>query len=299
MRVGSTPRPRNAAKNSRSRRTIYAGCGITSAILSTPLVRPPAVPLTSAQRKARLAKRDAWLRQVDPSHLFYSLFDLMSGVSFFAKNRAGELMVMSRANRRIYHLTDPAQVIGLTDFDLNPLDMAQSYVADDEKIFRTGEPLLNRMELWFDQQGVPDWFVVNKLPMRARDGTVIGIMGFSQSYQERANLLEPFGELTKAVNYIRQHHEKALSIGELARFAGVSSRQLQRKFKQVFGIRPHNFLIKTRLLVACRAIRETDHSLGEIAFACGFCDQSAFTRYFREHIGLTPRRYRLEAGRVS
>jgi AraC-like DNA-binding protein len=207
------------------------------------------------------------------------------------------LMVMSRANREVYNIPDAAHVIGLTDFDLVPSEMAKAYVADDQMIFRTGEPLLNRVELWFDQRGVPAWFVVNKVPMRSRNGTVIGIMGFSQSYQRRAKSLEPW--VTKAVNHINEHYEKALSIAELARLAGLSPRQLQRKFKQAFGVGPHDFLIKTRLLAACRAIRETDRSLAEIGLASGFCDQSAFTRYFREHMGLTPRRYRLETGRIS
>jgi AraC-like DNA-binding protein len=265
-----------------------------NATLSSPLARLTPGELTAAERKARVAERDAWVAQIDPSHLFHPLFDLLSGVSFFAKNRRGELMLMSRSNRDVYGITDPAQVVGLTDFDLNPADMARSYVADDERIFATGEPLLNRVEVWFDERGIPDWFVVNKLPIRGRDNSIVGVMGFSQSYEGRANLLEPFDGLAKAVHHIKSCHAETLSIGKLARIAGLSARQLQRKFKQVFGVGPHDFLIKTRLLAACRAIRDTDHSLGEIAFSCGFCDQSAFTRYFREHVGLTPRHYRLQ-----
>src|SRR5687768_5814947 len=77
-------------------------------------------PLTAAERKARLARRDAWLAQINPAHLFFPLFDLLTGVSFFAKNRQGELMLMSRSNRSVYHAVDDAQIVGLTDFDLNP-----------------------------------------------------------------------------------------------------------------------------------------------------------------------------------
>src|SRR5688500_7354679 len=120
-----------------------------NATLSSPLARrQPSGELTTAQRKTRIAARDAWVAQIDPSHLFYPLFDLLSGVSFFAKNQRGELMLMSRSNREVYGITDAAQVVGLTDFDLNPADMARSYVADDERIFATGEPLLNRVEVW-------------------------------------------------------------------------------------------------------------------------------------------------------
>src|SRR5215207_9964907 len=269
-----------------------------NATLFAPLTRrQPSAPLTAAQRQARLARRNEWLAQIDPAHLFYPLFDLLSGVSFFAKNRQGELMLMSRSNRAVYNLSDDAQVVGLTDFDLNPADMARAYVRDDEHILATGEPLLSRVEVWFDERGVPDWFVVNKLPIRSADGTIVGIMGFSQSYEGRATLLEPFDGLAKAVSHIKEHHAEPISIREIARLAGLSLRQLQRKFKDVFGVGPHDFLVKSRLLSACRAIRETNQTLGEIAFACGFCDQSAFTRHFREHLGLTPRLYRLQMRR--
>jgi AraC-like DNA-binding protein len=47
-----------------------------------------------------------------------------------------------------------------------------------------------------------------------------------------------------------------------------------------------------RLLAACRQMRETDRSLAEIAYACGFSDPSAFTRDFHRQFGLSPREFR-------
>ena len=89
-----------------------------------------------------MAERDAWLHEIDPMDLFHRLFDLIPGMYFFAKNRRGELMFSCRATRNLYHITDETGVIGLTDFDLNPPDMAQPYVNDDERIYPTGQPLL-------------------------------------------------------------------------------------------------------------------------------------------------------------
>jgi AraC-like DNA-binding protein len=249
--------------------------------------------LTPAQRQALLARRNQWLEQIDPSSLFYPLLDLLPGVYFFAKNREGELMLSGARNLEMYHLRDEAELIGLTDFDLNPAPMAQAYVKDDARIYATGKPLLHRVELWFDQMGTPDWFLVYKLPLRARDGTIIGIMGFSQSYEGRAKLLPPLGAVAKAVDFIRQGYEKDVSLEDLARKTGISPRQLQRRFKAVFGIGPWEFLIKTRVLAACKALEGGgNRSLAEIALACGFCDQSAFAHHFHAHVGLTPTRFR-------
>jgi AraC-like DNA-binding protein len=170
--------------------------------------------------------------------------------------------------------------------------MAQAYVHDDEQIYATGKPLLNRVELWFDSQGMPDWFLVNKLPIRSRSGKIIGIMGFSQNYEGRAKLLEPFGGIARVVMHIRRNFLADLTVAELARRAGMSSRQLERRFKAAFGVSPQQFLIKTRLLAACRALRETDKTMAEVAMVCGFTDQSGFSRHFRQHFAMTPSQFR-------
>ena len=245
-----------------------------------------------ANRKERVAKRDAWLREIDPGCQFHLLFDLIPGVYFFAKDRQGEFMFLGRNNRERCHLKDDAAVIGLNDFDVNPPDVARSYVLDDARIYATGEPLLNRVELLFDHLGIPGWFVVNKLPIWSRSGEIIGIMGFSQSYDGRAQMLQPFHSISKAVQYIRANYQQAVTLGRLAVVAGLSTRQLQRKFKTVFGFSPHQFLVRTRLLAGCRLLSETQKGVGEIAYVCGFGDQSAFAHHFRQNIGMTPSQYR-------
>lgn len=248
--------------------------------------------LTPAQRKALLAKRNKWLGQIDPSDLFYPLLDLLPGVYFFAKNLQGELMLSGARHREVYHIRDEGELVGLTDFDLNPAPMAEAYLKDDARIYATGRPILHRVELWFDILGTPDWFLVYKLPLHARDGKIIGIMGFSQSYEGRTKLLPPSGYVAKAVDFIRQEYKKDLTLEELAHNAGISPRQLQRRFKAVFGIGPWEFLIKTRVLAACKALQtDSPPLLAEIALACGFCDQSAFTHHFHVHVGVTPSRF--------
>jgi AraC-like DNA-binding protein len=251
----------------------------------------PRLRITPARRKELRAKRDAWLREIDPTDLFH-LFDTMEGVQFFAKNREGEVMFWCDAVRKAYQITDEADVIGLTNFDVAPADMAQVYAHGDAHIYATGKPVLNHVELCFDNQGMPDWFVVNKIPIHSRSGKIIGVMGYAQTYEGRARLLPPFDAVSKAVNHLRQNYQQDISIRDLARLAGMSERQLERKFKTYFGMGPQRFLIRTRLLAACRRLSETDQSLAEITFACGFSTQSAFAQYFRSCLGMTPSEFR-------
>ena len=92
-------------------------------------------------------------------------------------------MLVSQSILARYDMTDELEMLGKTDFDLNPETMAQGYVSDDAYIYETGEPILDRVELWFDEQGIPDWHIVHKLPIRSRTGEIIGIMGILQSYR--------------------------------------------------------------------------------------------------------------------
>jgi AraC-like DNA-binding protein len=237
-------------------------------------------------------RRNIWMRQLKPPHPFYQLFDLIPGLYFFAKNRKGEFMLMNRANRQIYHLPDEAAVVGRTDFDVSLPSMARSYVRDDAHIYATGQPLLNHVELWFQAGGTPEWFVVNKMPILSRRGKIIGVMGFLQSYESRAKLLNPSTGIFKAVTHLRCNYAEDISVRKLAQLAGLSARQLERKFLASFGVRPLEFAIKTRLIAACRKLRDTDDDMSDIAFSCGFGDQNILGRHFRRYFGMTPSGFR-------
>lgn len=267
---------------------------------------PDATPSTTSQppktdrgtTAQRLRKREDWLGEIAPTSLFHALFDSLPGLHFFAKNRAGELMFLSRSIRERYGIGQDADVIGLTDFDINPGGMAQSYVEDDARIYATGEPILGRVELWWDMRGIPDWYAVTKLPIHSRDGEIIGVMGVSQPYEDRAKLAEPWSEIAAAVRHVREKYRSSVDVSTLARLTRLSVRQLQRKFQTVLGVTPQEFLIKTRVLAASRALRESDAPLAEIAAECGFYDQSSFTEQFRRHVGQTPRQFRRSVGGI-
>jgi AraC-like DNA-binding protein len=229
---------------------------------------------------------------VDPASLFHPLFDHIPGVFFFAKNRAGEMMFLSRGNREIYGIHDEAGVIGLTDFDLCPSVMAAGYVSDDARVMATGKPIIGRVELWFNAQGIPAWYTTTKLPIRSRTGEIVGVMGVSQEMEGRARGSAPWGEIEPAVRLIRERYREPISVADLADVVGLSTRQLERKFRAALNLTPQSFLIKTRVLAACRILRETEEPLSTIAAACGFYDQSAFTEQFRRYVGQTPLKFR-------
>jgi AraC-like DNA-binding protein len=52
------------------------------------------------------------------------------------------------------------------------------------------------------------------------------------------------------------------------------------------------FMVRMRIQSACKLLTESDLPLAVIADKLGFCDQSAFTRQFRQTMGMTPRRFK-------
>ena len=163
---------------------------------------------------------------------------------------------------------------------------------DDQKVFATGKPLLNRVEIWYNEQRMLDWFVTNKLPLKDESGNIIGLMGTVRSYEGSRKLLLPFSQISAAVEFIRTHHRERISVTDLAHHSGLSPRQLNRKFNDAFGMSAQDFLTKTRLQTASDALLNTALSIAEIAQKFGFCDQSAFTQAFRKHTGITPLKFR-------
>ena len=247
---------------------------------------------TAAEIARWRTERGAWMASLEPTLLFQRLFDHIPGVYFFAKNRAGRLMFASQGLMQRYRMPDDSEIIGRTDFDLNPDAMAQAYVDDDKRLLAGKADVIERIELWWDSQGIPDWFLVTKLPLYDKRRRVQGVMGTLRRPDEAERQLPVFQTVAQAVEIIRRDFSMPLLIEEVARSCGQSLRQLQRRFQSAFGITPQEFLLKTRVLAAVRLLDETSLTSSEIARRCGFVDASSFTQHFRKRMGESPAAYR-------
>jgi AraC-like DNA-binding protein len=94
----------------------------------------------------------------------------------------------------------------------------------------------------------------------------------------------------RARDYLLSHPGRAVSLRELARFAGMSQFHLTRTFAAVFGLPPLRFHSAARLAAAERALRSGKVSTGEAAALFGFSDRSSFSRAFRRERGVYPAR---------
>lgn len=92
----------------------------------------------------------------------------------------------------------------------------------------------------------------------------------------------------RLAEYIEQHLEQPLSLGELAQLAALSEYHFVRMFRASFGLPPHRYVLQRRLLRARQLLQHSRLPLGEIALACGFASASHFSNRFRAAFGAAP-----------
>jgi AraC-like DNA-binding protein len=197
-------------------------------------------------------------------------------------------MFASQGLLQRYQMRDDSDFIGRTDFDLNPDMMAEAYVGDDQRLLAGQVECIQRIELWWDPQGMPDWFLVVKLPLRDRRGSIQGVMGLLRRPDATERGLPVFQTIARAVDIMRRDFATPLKMEDVARACGQSLRQLQRRFQSAFGISPQEFLIRTRVTEAMKLIEDSRLSMAQIAARCGFVDASSLAQHFRRRVGRTP-----------
>ncbi len=102
----------------------------------------------------------------------------------------------------------------------------------------------------------------------------------------------PEPRFAKIAKYIDQRINSSIHVGELASIAAQSHFHFTRTFKARTGQSPHAYILEHRVRRAEHMLAESTLSLAQISQECGFSSQAHFSTAFKQHIGITPRRYR-------
>lgn len=225
-----------------------------------------------------------------------ALFDQLPDLVFFVKNRRSEYVVVNqtlvdRCGRRLKN-----ELIGRRADELFPAPLGESYRTQDETVLRSGKPILNQLELHFYATGGRGWCLTNKLPLRDGKQNVIGVVGISKDLQSANERGEDYSAMAKAVQHIQKNFAEPLRVADLATRAGLSSYQFEHRIRKIFQLTVGQLIQKTRMEAAVQRLRETNDPIATIALDCGYSDQSAFTRQFKQTVGLSPSEYRAACG---
>lgn len=221
-----------------------------------------------------------------------SLFDCLPDLVFFIKNEKGEYVVVNQTLVLRSGRKDKAELIGRRADEIFPAPLGESYRAQDEQVLASGEPVRDQLELHFHVTGGRGWCITNKLALRNREGRIIGLTGVSRDLKNDNGRAEEYPQIAEVVRFIHTHYSEPLKVKELAARAGLSEYQFEQRIRNIFQITAGQLIQKVRMEASLRRLRETENSVAQIASECGYTDQSAFARQFRQTLGLSPSEYR-------
>lgn len=220
------------------------------------------------------------------------LFDRVPDVVYFVKDLGGRYVVVNQTLVERCGRRDKTELLGRTAKDVFPSPLGDRFFEQDRRVIASGIAITQNLELHLYPTRLEGWCLTDKVPLHGRDGSVTGLAGISRDLQSGSSEGDVFAEVAAALHHIRSDYGAKLRVDHLAELSGLSVYQLNRRLRTIFGITAGQLITKTRIDAASDMLRVGARPIAEIANACGYYDQSAFTRVFRKTVGVTPRQYR-------
>lgn len=113
-------------------------------------------------------------------------------------------------------------------------------------------------------------------------------VGDRQRSPLRVRLGHSHPKLEEVATLMEANLQEPLALDELARYAGLSRRQLERLFQRYVGCPPLKYYLELRLARARLLLQQTRMPITEVALACGFVSPPHFTKCYHDHFGHSP-----------
>lgn len=124
---------------------------------------------------------------------------------------------------------------------------------------------------------------------------LLRIMQAQSLYEKESNVtvLTNSNRFAHILHYIKEHIAEKISVDDLSAKVHMSKPNFYRAFKQEFGLSPIDYIIKERMRLAKRCLRNPALSITDVCFKAGFNNLTYFTRMFHRLEGMTPTDYRV------
>ena len=224
------------------------------------------------------------------------LFNFLDDVLFFVKDREGRFVTCNESFAKAMGCSKVEELFGKTDYDILPKEIAEGFVKDDLYVMEQGGIIKNRMEILPNSLQSFDWVSSNKIPLKDKDGVIIGLAGITSKISKNNMPMGYSKEVYVALDYINENYMRKITLKDIALVCHVSIRSLERSFKDNFQTTFRKYLHQVRMNAVCRDLVYSDAEISKIAHDNGFFDQSHLTVIFSKSLGMTPRQYRLKHG---
>lgn len=95
-----------------------------------------------------------------------------------------------------------------------------------------------------------------------------------------------------AIEYLEENFMKEISTASLCASFGYTAPHFCRKFKEITGLTPMNYLKIRRMEEAYKLLKKGNNNISEVAQYCGYEDANYFTRCFKSHFRIPPSQIR-------
>ena len=105
--------------------------------------------------------------------------------SVYVKDRESRKIISNPVDMKYLGVSAESDVLGKNDYDMYPKEVAESSFADDQYVFKTGQPQINKEDFFIDNQGQKHWMLNSKVPIRDDNGNIIGLVGIGRDITDR------------------------------------------------------------------------------------------------------------------
>jgi len=106
----------------------------------------------------------------------------------YVKDILGRKTLSNAADTLASGVNSSQEIIGKSDFDTYPVELANKFWADDKIVLDTQTPILNREESGLDKDGNKVWVMTSKMPVKNSQGQVVGLAGIGRDITQRKNI---------------------------------------------------------------------------------------------------------------
>jgi PAS domain S-box-containing protein len=148
-------------------------------------------------------------------HLMDTLLSSLPEYIYF-KDKDSKFIKNSLSHAKLFGFSDPKQIIGKSDFDFFAEEHARPAYDDEQKIIKTGKPIINLVEKEVKKDGSMTWVSTSKMPLYDKQGKIIGTFGISKDITEtkkmEMEIYQRNQELQAQEEELKQNLEKMQTI---------------------------------------------------------------------------------------
>lgn len=236
--------------------------------------------------------RKAFFDRLDRPLINEKLFDHVPDIAFFIKDHLGRYVAVNETLVKRCNLNTKEELIGKTANEVFPSQLGETFTEQDQKVLKSALSIHGQLELHLYPGGRQGWCLTYKEPILDNNQLIIGISGISRDLHSSPDNTDNLSTISEVLTHIRANIDKPLRLPDLAKMANLSVYQLDQRLRSLYHMSAGQCITHARIDAACHMLTTTAKNISTIALDCGYSDQSAFTRQFKQTAGITPKAYR-------